>query len=77
MSMTSKSKPRGRRSDYRGDRVPVTTKLPRPYKEKLEAYAEATGDSMAEIIARSTIGFLDSVDLTDSTEQETLDLKIA
>ncbi|MCV7543149.1 hypothetical protein [Micrococcus luteus] len=57
--------------------MPVTTKLPRPYKEKLEAYAEATGDSMAEIIARSTIGFLDSVDLTDSPEQETLDLKIA
>ncbi|PSS59354.1 hypothetical protein C6558_38890 [Ensifer sp. NM-2] len=78
MSATMSQSPRprgGRRS--RGDRVTLTTKLPRSYEPKMRALLDHTGESVTDYVATLIMRDLDSREVPTSNGQEVFDLKSA
>jgi hypothetical protein len=59
---------------HKGERVPVTARIPASYSSKLERWKDATGESKNDLVQRLVCDFLDQNDPTQNSAQEALDL---
>lgn len=60
---------------YKGDREPVTGRLPTPYAKKLNRYVQLTGGTKTDFIAEAVMKALDQVDIENvNPRQERLKL---
>lgn len=59
---------------YKGDRVSLTTKIPRAYYEKLNRLSAATGETKVDYIASLITKDLDTIDVDALEGQEPLPL---
>ncbi|MBO0596755.1 hypothetical protein I2485_15005 [Nesterenkonia sp. E16_7] len=57
---------------YKGDRVSLTTKIPRAYYDKLNRLSAATGETKVDYIAALIIKDLDTLDIDAVEGQEPL-----
>lgn len=57
---------------YKGDRVSLTTKIPRAYYDKLSRLSAATGETKVDYIAALIIKDLDTIDIDSVEGQEPL-----
>lgn len=48
---------------YKGDRLPLTARIPRNDSDRLEAVAELTSESKSDIVARIVHDYLESLDV--------------
>lgn len=59
---------------YKGDRVSITTKVPRAYYEKMNRLSAATGMTKVDYIAKLILADLDTIDVDALEGQEPLPL---
>lgn len=57
---------------YKGDRVSITTKVPRAYYEKMNRLSAATGQTKVDYIAKLIMADLDTIDIDALEGQEPL-----
>lgn len=57
---------------YKGDRVSLTTKIPRAYYDKLNRLSAATGETKVDYIAALIVKDLDTIDINAVEGQEPL-----
>lgn len=57
---------------YKGDRVALTTKVPRSYFEKLDRLSHITGETKVDYIAALIVKDLDAIDINELEGQEQL-----
>lgn len=59
---------------YKGDRVSLTTKVPRAYYDKMNRLSAATGQTKVDYIASLIMADLDTIDIDALEGQEPLPL---
>lgn len=59
---------------HKGDRIPLSAKIPRADAEKLARIVKLTGESRSEIINRLIHDHLQGIDLDALADQEALDI---
>jgi hypothetical protein len=59
---------------HKGERVPLTARIPASYSSKLERWKDETGESKNDLVQRLVCDFLDQNDPARSVTQEALDL---